>query len=113
MKHRDRGAATVWMLGLLSVLMFALYFVMGVAQYAIARSAAAGAADMAALAAAAKLESACTVAQGVASQNAARLVECVVRGADVDVQVEVAAPTLFRPFRTTPLRADALAGPQD
>ena len=101
------------MLSLLSVLLFALYLVMGIAQFAIARSTAAGAADMAALAAAAKLESACTVAQLVASQNDARLVGCVITRADVAVRVEVAAPSLFRPFTSAPLHADALAGPQD
>lgn len=101
----------MWMLSLVAVLLFALYFVAGVMQFAVTRSAAAGAADLAAIAAAARVEAACDVAQMVASQNEAELIGCAVRGDDVEVEVQLPAPPLFRTFTKTPVRATAVAGP--
>lgn len=101
------------MLSLVSVLIFATYLAMGIAQVALTRSAAAGTADMAALAAAQNLEAACSVAQFVSNENNAKLVDCVVAGADVVVRVELPAPALFRAFADVPVRAESRAGPSE
>ena len=98
----ERGAATVWMLALLCVLMLALTGSLKLAQVAFARSAAATAADLAALAGAAQREHACVIANVVAAQNDARLLACEVQGMDVRVLVE-----------SHGARSSAIAGPKD
>ncbi|GAA3025633.1 Rv3654c family TadE-like protein [Actinokineospora globicatena] len=107
---RDGGFATVlaaWVItGLLSVVLMVLTFVGAVS----ARHRAEGAADLAALAAAAHVldgvEQACARAEWVAERMAAELVRCAVSGWDITVEVAV------RPVAVVgAARAVARAGP--
>lgn len=85
----DDGAAAVWAVSLTSLLLVTALAVACVGDVLAARSRAASAADLAALAAApyASSSSACRRAGEVARANGAELVACVV----VDGEVEVAA----------------------
>ncbi|MES9602978.1 Rv3654c family TadE-like protein [Actinomadura sp. NPDC000929] len=95
----DRGSGTVWVLG------FAvLVWVVGVAAVLVggvrgARHGGEAAADMAALAGAARVvdggRSACARARQIASGSGARMVRCRVRGETVDVSVAVEVPMLM------------------
>lgn len=94
----DRGSGTVWVLAFAAVI-----WVGGVAAVAVggvrgARHRADAAADLSALAGAARVaagaEGACRRAEGIAVQSGARLSRCGVRGevVDVSVTVEVSVP---------------------
>ncbi|MFG2018329.1 Rv3654c family TadE-like protein [Actinomadura geliboluensis] len=89
----DRGAGTVWVVAFAAVV-----WVAGVAAIAVggvrgARQRGDAAADMAALAAAARVadggRSACARAREIAAGSGARLTQCRVRGDDVEVTVTV------------------------
>ncbi len=112
--ERERGAATIWMAGLM-----ALVFVVGGAvvlagMAKVARHRARSAADLSALAAArlafADPARGCVRASSLAAENGARLVRCSIDGhgiADVQVAVRLRLPMLGS--RT--VAADARAGP--
>ncbi|MEV4533201.1 Rv3654c family TadE-like protein [Asanoa sp. NPDC049518] len=91
--HRDRGAATIWVLGvgLGFVLLGLACAAVGVA--AIGRHQAQTAADLGALAGAARTlegrDAACARAAEIVSANGGRMSGCVVQGLDVVVTVAV------------------------
>ncbi len=88
-RDRDRGSATVWSVGVIAVLcaVFGVLLVLG--QAAVTRHRAAGAADLAALAAADHWaegsEAACARAERVARAQDTRLVRCAMVGETSDV----------------------------
>ena len=88
----ERGSATVWVLALAAVLALVATAAVLAGMAAVARHRAAGAADLAALAAAGRHvlgdRTACSVAAEVAAGNGARLSGCGV-AADGVVEVEV------------------------
>jgi len=83
----DRGAATVWSLALLSLLLLVGLVCSAVASLAVTRQRAATVADVAALAAAGALDDPCTQADRSALANGMRLGSCRIHGADVLVEV--------------------------
>lgn len=91
--HRDDGAAAVWAMLLIPLLVAGLLVVTIVVEALAARSRADAAADLAALAAApaaaASSPEACVIAAEVASANGARLRSCVVVSGEVRLVVEV------------------------
>ncbi|SDL13352.1 helicase/secretion neighborhood TadE-like protein [Lentzea albidocapillata subsp. violacea] len=106
----ERGSAAVS--GVVAMLSLIIVVVAGarIGSAVVARHRVTGAADLAALAAAARLvdgdESACEQAKRVASENRAELTSCAVNG--WEVVVEVSATTPFGPAR-----ARARAGPAE
>ncbi|MEU4169123.1 Rv3654c family TadE-like protein [Streptomyces sp. NPDC026665] len=80
----DRGAATVWTVGMVAVLCAVFGAVLAMGQAVVVRHRAAGAADLAALAAADHWSqggtAACARADRVARAQSARLVRCEVEG---------------------------------
>ncbi|MBB5787599.1 Rv3654c family TadE-like protein [Jiangella mangrovi] len=89
----ERGAGTVLVLAVVLVVMVAVQAVAVLAAGQTARHRAAAAADLAALAAAQRLASGavdpCADAGRIAQANGADLRDCVVDGAEVEVQVRV------------------------
>ncbi|MFJ2606882.1 Rv3654c family TadE-like protein [Streptomyces sp. NPDC091279] len=87
----DRGSATVWSVGAITLLCVVFGGVLAVGQAAVTRHRAAAGADMAALAAADHwargAPEACARADRVARAQGARLVRCVVVGDVSDVTV--------------------------
>ncbi|MFF4347576.1 Rv3654c family TadE-like protein [Streptomyces sp. NPDC001530] len=85
----DRGSATVWTVGAIAVLCVVFGAVLAMGQVVVVRHRAAGAADLAALAAADHwmdgATTACANADRVARAQRARLVRCVVEGEISDV----------------------------
>ncbi|MGC9543580.1 Rv3654c family TadE-like protein [Streptomyces sp. UG1] len=85
----DRGSATVWSLGVITVLCVVFGVALALGQAAATRHRAAGGADLAALAAADHWEeggtAACAWAEQVARAQGVRLVRCVVVGEVSDV----------------------------
>lgn len=108
----DRGAATVLVLGLVAVLLAMTVGGMVLASAVVASHRARLAADLAALAGAARLrdgaavDRACATAHRVAGINDADLVSCVGDGLTLEVTVAVTAPVW-----PEPARARAKAGP--
>jgi secretion/DNA translocation related TadE-like protein len=110
----DRGSATVWVVALSGVLAAIGMAAVLVGSAVVGRHRAAGAADLAALAAAESAvrgrSDACGVAEAVARANGARLSGCSVDpGAVVDVAVEVRVR--LGPLGTGLATARARAGP--
>lgn len=111
----DGGFATVWTAGAVMVLLalMAMFTLLGTAT--VARHRAAGAADLAALAAAgyarAGDQEACRRASGVAERMGARIESCALRGWDAFVEVSVDPGGLLADFG--PATARARAGPAD
>lgn len=109
----EHGAGSVLMLSAVMVVMTALLAISVLAAGHTARRQAAAAADLAALAAAERLNSGvadpCATAKQVASSNGARLRECEVDGVEVEVLVHVPAPVPWLP----PQNRRARAGPAD
>ncbi|MEV5980750.1 Rv3654c family TadE-like protein [Streptomyces sp. NPDC052114] len=95
---RDRGAATVWVAVVMTVLCVVCGAVLSLGQVVVARHRAGGAADLAALAAADRWmtgsSEACAGAGRVAEAQGVRLVRCVVRG-QVSEVAAVASAGLF------------------
>ncbi|WP_369252475.1 Rv3654c family TadE-like protein [Streptomyces sp. R41] len=85
----DRGSATVWTVGAIAVLCVVFGAVLAMGQVVVVRHRAAGAADLAALAAADHWmdggTAACARAERVARAQRARLVRCAVEGEISDV----------------------------
>ncbi|MGC9668198.1 Rv3654c family TadE-like protein [Planosporangium sp. 12N6] len=109
----ERGSASLWVLGVgLAVLTFA-GAVAAVGSVLVADHRAEAAADLGALAGAARAgegrSAACDRAGQVAAANGARLMECRLDGLDVVVDVEVEPAGVGRPVG--PGRARARAGP--
>ncbi|MEU0674416.1 Rv3654c family TadE-like protein [Streptomyces sp. NPDC006172] len=85
----DRGSATVWSLGAITVLCVVFGVVLALGQAVVVRHRAAGGADLAALAAADHwmdgAAAACARAERVARAQGARLVRCAIVGEVSDV----------------------------
>jgi secretion/DNA translocation related TadE-like protein len=105
LRRDDDGAATVWSLALICVILLGALLAAAVAQQAMARQRVAAAADVAALAAAQADADQCAQAERVAVANGVQLVVCAVDGVDVVVRVSVPPPDLVR-------RVFALVGQQ-
>ncbi|MFJ4034913.1 Rv3654c family TadE-like protein [Streptomyces griseoluteus] len=88
-REGDRGSATVWSLGVIALLCVVFGAVAGLGHAVVVRHRAAGAADLAALAAADHwaegAEAACAAGRRVASAQGARLVRCAIVGETSDV----------------------------
>ena len=109
----DGGSATVLVLALVAVLAAVAALLVGAGALVVARHRADSAADLAALAAAARAldgaGAACRAADGVARATGAALVGCRLQGEDAVVTVEVTPPGgLARVGRA---RSTARAGP--
>ncbi|MGV9417326.1 Rv3654c family TadE-like protein [Streptomyces sp. NPDC003674] len=85
----DRGSATVWSVGVITVLCVVFGVVLALGQAVVVRHRAAGGADLAALAAADHwaegTTGACARAERVAAAQGVRLVRCVIAGETSDV----------------------------
>lgn len=111
-EHVERGSATLWIVGLGSVLATAVLVATGVASLVAAQHRADTAADLAALSAVTAGTGgapACGVAARISQAHRARMVSCTVSGVDVQVEVEVVGLPL--PDTEVKLRARARAGP--
>jgi secretion/DNA translocation related TadE-like protein len=90
---RERGAATIWGLGLMAVLLVVALSVTVVGTVRVARHKAQNAADLSALAAAREAitapDTACRSAAWIAIANGAELVECGIEEGVADVRVSV------------------------
>jgi len=111
---RERGSASLWLLALGLVLVAAALAGAAVGAARVARHQARTAADLAALAGAARTlddpHAACTRAAEFAGRNGARLVGCTVDGLDLQITVAVAVtPPIGRLDRVA--MASARAGP--
>ncbi|MEU1462288.1 Rv3654c family TadE-like protein [Streptomyces sp. NPDC005727] len=88
-RSRDRGSATVWSIGVITVLCVVFGAVLALGQAVVVRHRAAGGADLAALAAADHwaegTAGACARAERVAAAQGVRLVRCVIAGETSDV----------------------------
>ena len=106
---RDAGSGTVWTLTVGLLLLCGAVVVVMVLAVVIAHERVVAAADLAALAAAGRLDDApglaCAEAAAVASANGARLRGCAVAGFAVTVTVELAADATLLPAFTVSSRA--------
>ncbi len=97
-RRRDSGSATVWWISLCLLLWFLTYAVLLTAAARLDRDRAVTAADLAALAAAARAHEgpgpACAVAERTASANGAALDTCELDGLTVAVRVYLPASVL-------------------
>lgn len=86
----DRGSATVWAVGAVAVLCVVFGALLAMGQATVIRHRAAGAADLAALAAADHwaegTDAACATAERVTRAQGARLVRCTIEGETSDVK---------------------------
>ncbi|MGW4638272.1 Rv3654c family TadE-like protein [Sphaerisporangium sp. NPDC004334] len=110
----DRGAGTVWVVALMTLIWFTAGALMLVGVARTARHHAQSAADLSALAAArqamASPETACRHARDLASANDASITKCRVEGAVVVVRVEV--PLRLPWIGDRHASAEARAGPR-
>lgn len=106
---RERGAATVLLVCLLTLLLVVTGAVLAVSRVAVARAKVSAAADLAALAAASAGE--CSAATTVAAANGGVLASCEAVGPDF--QVSVSLPVVVLSGRELTLSAQARAGPPD
>ncbi|WP_344273046.1 Rv3654c family TadE-like protein [Actinomadura napierensis] len=110
----DRGSGTVWVVAFMAVIWVGGVVAVGVGGVRAARHRGDAAADLAALAGAARVAdgpaAACRVAREIARRSGARMAGCVVHGEIVDVSVTVA---LRAPVGGGALRVEskARAGP--
>ncbi|MUN38074.1 Rv3654c family TadE-like protein [Actinomadura litoris] len=92
--ERDRGAATLWVLTFTAIIWLVGVSAMAVGGVRAARHHADAAADLAALAAAARVPegaaAACARARGIAAESGARVARCAVKDGTVDVSVTLA-----------------------
>ncbi|MEI6363634.1 MAG: Rv3654c family TadE-like protein [Actinomycetes bacterium] len=93
-RRGDDGAALVWALALVVLIMTAGLIAAAVAQQGLVRQHVASAADVAALAGAQALGDACDEARRLAVANGTALVDCALDGPDVVVRVSRPAPPL-------------------
>lgn len=96
MTRRDRGAATVWALALVNLVLLVGLVAATVGALAVTRQRVATVADVAALAGAQAISDPCASAGASAAANHMALVGCVVDGPDVIVHVSAAAPPVAR-----------------
>lgn len=110
---RDRGAASMWTVGGIAVLLTLVTLLVGFGSAVVTRHRAASAADLAALAAASTAVSgerqACARARWVAEHMRAHLRECWLEDWDALVEVTVEPPGVLAEFG--PAHAKARAGP--
>ena len=115
--REERGAATVWTLALLGVVLMVGAVSSAVAVQAIVRQQAATAADVAAIAGAQAIDDACGAASTSADANGVALVACSMDGADIVVTVRRPAPEFVRRVlalvggSATDVSASSRAGP--
>lgn len=112
MRRDQRGAATVFAVACLAVLLLVGAALGVVAAMVRAHRSAQSAADLGALAAAAALarnRDACDSAASIATANGAKLTSCEIESQDVVITVEVAGPRWLG--QTADLTAQARAGP--
>ena len=120
----ESGVATVMAASLAVVLMAIAGVVVSVGQVVLTRQLAASAADLASLSAASRLlagaavDGACEAAAAVTTRQGAEVVQCIVEGEDVRVEVRRAPPPWLVPVVSAAgspdgaVHADARAGPQ-
>jgi secretion/DNA translocation related TadE-like protein len=114
---RDRGAATVWSLALVNVLLLGGLVAAAVGALAVTRQRAATVADVAAVAGAQAVVDPCAEATAVVAANGMTMVSCESDGVDVVVDVSATAPPVVSRLlgllgRSEPeIRASARAGP--
>lgn len=94
----DRGAATVLWVAMLLVILWVAVIAIALAEFAVSRTKADTAADLAALAGAQVVLTGnlCTAAEQVAADNDARLRSCGVQGTDVVITVERPVGRIFQ-----------------
>ena len=113
MTRDDRGTATVWAAGGIAAFLMIVALVVALGAAAATRHRASGAADLAALAAAAHATEgegpACARAGWVADTMRARLTACRLRGWDAEVEITAQPPDLLPGFGWA--IAHARAGP--
>lgn len=113
----ERGAAIVWALALVWVLLLVGFAAAGVTAQTIARQRAATAADIAALAGAQGLGDPCVFAERSARANGMALASCTIEGSDVTVEVTAPPPAVVGRLLAVlgrdapPVSATARAGP--
>ncbi len=113
----ERGAATVWSLALVTVLLVFGLAAAAVGALAVTRQRAATVADVAAVTGAQALVDPCTEATAIVEANGMVVVACGFDGADVVVDVSTPAPPVVHRLlallgRGVPeVRASARAGP--
>lgn len=109
----DRGSATIWAAGGIAALLIIVGLVVAIGAAAITRHLASGAADLAALAAAAYAAEgegpACARAGWVAQQMHTRLSTCRLNGWDAEVEITAQPPDMLLGFGSA--TAHARAGP--
>jgi secretion/DNA translocation related TadE-like protein len=93
---RDRGAASVWSLALVQLLLLVALVCAGVASQVLTRQNATTVADLASLAAAQAVDDPCGQAGRVAAANEMSLMGCHADGADVVVEVAASPSPLVR-----------------
>ena len=111
--NRDQGSATIWAAGAIATLLLIVGLMVAMGAAAVTRHRASGAADLAALAAAAQAPAgegqACARAGWVAERMDARLTACRLRGWDAEVEITAQPPDLLLGFGSA--SAHARAGP--
>jgi secretion/DNA translocation related TadE-like protein len=114
--RRDRGSASLWLLAVGLILVAGALAAAAIGAARVTRHRAQVAADLGALAGAARVlegrDVACARAAAYVARNGGRLRSCLVDGLDVQIAVEVPAPALpglHGPGRTA--TASARAGP--
>lgn len=89
----DRGAGTLLTFVLMPIVVIGIFLLWAYIDLSSLRTKAAGAADLSALAGAARLvddpSSACPIAQDIAARNGARLTSCTIDGLDLVVEVVI------------------------
>lgn len=109
----DRGSATIWAAGGVAALLLIVGLVVAIGAAALTRHQASGAADLAALAAAAHATDgegpACGRARWVAQQMGTTMTACRLRGWDAEVEITAQPPDLLLGFGSA--TAHARAGP--
>jgi secretion/DNA translocation related TadE-like protein len=116
-EKQETGAAVVWALGLVSLLLLVGLASVAATAQVIARQRAATVADVAALAGAQATGDACATVERSVLANGMELADCAVDGQDVVVGVASAPPAVvvrllgFLGRVPLPVRASARAGP--
>lgn len=117
MSRRERGAALVWSLALMNVLLLLGLIVGAVGALAVTRQRAATVADIAAVAGAQAWVDPCAEVARIVAANEMATASCASDGIDVVVEVSAAAPPVVSRLlgllgRSVPeVRASARAGP--
>jgi secretion/DNA translocation related TadE-like protein len=111
--NRDKGSASIWAAGGIAAMLLIVGLVVAIGAAAVTRHRAGGAADLAALAAAAHATEgegpACARAGWVAERMGVRLTGCRLRGWDAEVEITAQPPDLLIGFGAA--TGHARAGP--